>query len=1184
MSNNIIWKNFSTFWNFVPPESKNIIEQNWEGLKEATDDLYFQLYETNNAKSLEKCPIYTTRRWLLLDLSEENLNSVTLAGQRLLEEDKTVITSKVNLDETIYNTQRAILHKHYRFIYNPTNGLNLTLPFPLDYTTVEIFKSGKILQALVDFRLDLDTNKIIFKSTGEHIVYLSVNHNPNEVTTFYKHKYIKQTSSNGDLNLLNEVNQEIDIFTILNNGSLLNPSQYTVIDNNTIKCSGLSGEFEILWLEEESQNSFIEKHEHKFYEIAFNTTQNKAGSITSLNLPSTPSQSVKSRTEKIFRVFINGVMLEDSEFTINNNLLTFSPTLVYTADEILKIIVEWTDIYPSSGIKNHRHYAYQATNFQSQFVQSTFDDGGTFDSGGTFDTEDEVAELNLSFTITQSANISIWVDGIQLFKNIDYTITGQTIFFNISVNNKNIKISYFENDRIYVYGYENINYPTSKFSKTNLSLFYDETPEYFDKNISSQDANLTFQKAVEINFENINLESIPLILNGVSKWTNQWNQEFGSDINDYELDNGLIRSDVQLPSISWCPIAYFDERNLAQNFGALVNYEQESSLAYKAELANYFRSLWNGPTIQNIKWASSIFLGAPFIQSSSQIEKIEPTLINKTVKTQFESFNVLDTDLLVSNEVKAGQSVASKIKLDSFLNENAQTFGRDLEFPNIGNSAEVGDVLTIPDKQTFVIEDVVSSNRVTLSNESLFPIGLITNGSETLTVSADSIGINVIGFTPESKLNDVRPDMFFKTNNVSYTITTQPAANRIYVATTPTLGSTYEIYAKDAFHIVPDNGIPYFTTNGTVLSIDENIGTSFLFSSGETRVTSAGLSTYLQAGNTVEPFQPLIQLAEVIDFQIDSTWWIDKTEDFRSYPSAIRTFLRNKLYPYERTIEVGSTESFPESGVLGIQGQNSAGFNTYERIFYETKTDTKFINCKRQWNAINKLQFAITYNQGTELWPELEYRKNTVNHRGLQTFRDNTGSSDFTNLESIIPLYAPNVMILSISSRANTTATNIAKVSNFLNRIMERSVKWYLDINVDLAENILINPDEQITTHEIYSISPLADHVNTGRVVSRLDMTVNGIQAGMQINSGDTYANVVNVDWNFIYIDYVTNNTFSIGDVVTVSPYVNTITAVSNYNILYFPNLALVEWQDSLSVGTEYADTLSTGKEFGEIL
>lgn len=1183
-NNNLIWQYFSDFWGLVPPENKGVIEENWEGLKEAMDDAYFQLYEINDSKSLRSCPTYTTRRWLLLNLTEENLNSVSLSGQRLLETNKTTVESKVNNDNTIYNTKRSVLHKHFKFIYNTTNGLTLQVPFPLDFTTVEVFRSGKLLNATTEYRIDLDTNTFTFTLSGEHTIYLSVDHTPRVADTFYEHKYVAQSSSNGVINLVNKVNQDIDSFAIVNDGSLLNPDQYKRVDRNTINCTGLSGEFEVFWIEEEEINSFVEKHKHSTYEISYNANTNGAGSVSFINIPSAPSQTVRSDSEKIFRVFVNGLKLNDNRFTVSSNQVSFSTPLTYKADEVLSISVDWINVYPNSDIKNHIHRSYQITNFQSEFTVGSYDDGGVFDNGEKFDTEEENASFNFPFEMTQINNIKIWVDGKYLKKDIDFEIKNEHIVLNVSVNNKNLKLTYHEDTRVYIYGYENLNYPNSKFSKINLGLFYDETPEYYDKNISAESSNLTFQEAVEVNFENMRLIGIPVILDGVSNWTNQYNQEAGGNINDFEIDNGLIKSDVELPEYSWCPMVYLDENRLAQNFGYLVDYETTSSLPYKAELSNFFRSLWNGPTIQNIEWGASIILGSKFITQKSQIEKIDPTVINKTIKTEKESFNVEDTNILEGDTVYAGQSTRSRVHTAGNLSENSVFVNRTLNKTNVGIYTRSEDVFTIPGKETLIVETVNDNNAITFKSVPLFTMGLLASSSTSLlSTISNPIGPGVTGFN-SSYIEDVQPGMIFKTADTVYTITTQPAGDKIYLSATPTLGSTYSIYSVDSFHISEDGGFPYFTADGTVQSVDENVGQTIVFTDGSEVLLSSGISTYLQAGDLIEPYQPVSLLCDVIDYQKDNAWWIDKTEDFRTVESSVRVSLTQSLYSYERTIYVKTTEGFPESGVAGIQGVDANGFNVYERIFYEGKTDTKLINCKRGYEFLNQYQFSGAFDKGTLIKPELEYRKNTVNPIGYEAFSDNTGSNDYTDLDSLIKLFAPNVMIISISSSANPENKRLTVLNNFLDRVTEDSTRWYLNINVDYNETPPIIANEEAVIHTMYSISPISEPVNYGRVVSQIYTTTNDIFSGDQIVANNVYANVVKVDDGWIFVDYVDNSTFGIGDLITVGSSVNIITAVENKNILYYPGLIVSEWQDSLSAGIEYADTLSLGKEYGDLL
>jgi hypothetical protein len=115
--NRYLWQNLSSFWDYFSNEDKQYIEKNWDGVKDAIDDLYYQSAEINGGNGLNSCPIFTTRRWCLLDLTEGNLDSVNKAGDDFVKKNKVNVQSNVDIENNIYNNVRSVLHKHFCFIW-----------------------------------------------------------------------------------------------------------------------------------------------------------------------------------------------------------------------------------------------------------------------------------------------------------------------------------------------------------------------------------------------------------------------------------------------------------------------------------------------------------------------------------------------------------------------------------------------------------------------------------------------------------------------------------------------------------------------------------------------------------------------------------------------------------------------------------------------------------------------------------------------------------------------------------------------------------------------------------------------------------------------------------------------------------------------------------------------------------
>ena len=1051
--NNLLWKNLGTFWSFVSDDTKKIIEQSWEGLKEAVDDNYFRLYEIDDAKSLQSCPVYSSRRWMMLDLSDANLANINAAGDSLINDNKTVVTSKVDTDNNIYNTHRSILHKHFVFNCLAANDM-ITFPWFLDYTTVEIFKNDRLLQAVQDFII-VD-NTIKFRVSGLVTIYVTADHTPN-VSNLYKHRFLRQAGPKIDLGTTSDVNT----FLVVDDTNTI-VKDFTVSGNNIITNAGV---YDVYWIEPEVENTFIEKHEHLSYEVIYNDGSDQSGSVSSIVLPEYITQVITSNAESVIRIFKDGLLYKN--FSIIDNNVVFDVPLNYFVGTKLKIRIEWINVYPTKDIKNHRHLGYQFTNYQSPYAESVFDDGGHFDDGGEFDTIEEVPELQYPFIIKDSRNLRIWLSGVYLYLNEDYIIEGEKVKFLTSVDKKNIKITYFQQDRIYVYGYTNINYDNKKFEKINLGLFYDESSQYNDKNVEAPSFTVPWPTVTQINFDNTSLHSIPLILDGVTFANTVY-----KETTDYEIDNGVLLSDFELSKQSWCPLVYFDERLLANNFGALVGYEGASSLDYKAKLIAFFNTLWGGSTVQNLERAISILLGMPYITTSSKVIKIEQRLLSKTIRTRHESFTVSDTQLNVGDQVVIGQPATSKIQSDGTINYNHVMSGNVIT----GLTGSIGDIIKILGVGTFNIASA-SSSSITLDQQPPIQLGLIQSGGA-LTTGSDAVGTYLTGFT---SLANVKSGMTI-TFDSSTEIILYVASDRVYV---PASGSysTYQIY-MEADYFIFNNGSPFFTADGTIVNKSEVFGTYIEFENGQSAIVPSGNKLYLTTGDTVEPFQPLAIGCEIIDSTKDATWWINKAEEYCVHGKNNTTLLRRKLLSTDNNIMVDSTEGFPASGVVLLN--NYGNINYCERIKYTSKTSDQFLGCTRGWGKSSREQYANNFDVGTTIQVDLEFKKDTTIFLANQIFRENVGNN-FPGMEQYFPVFSPNVLIIKVLS---TSGIDLSIISHFLNRALESSVRWYFDVGSDFIDSYVFSASEEISYATVSSGTAIVE--NKGTVLADMVVTPTG--------------------------------------------------------------------------------------------
>jgi hypothetical protein len=66
----LIWENIGRFWvEAYDPENKDALSSVYEACFHALDAEYIRLFEVNNSKSLQVCPVISQRRWVRLDLN-----------------------------------------------------------------------------------------------------------------------------------------------------------------------------------------------------------------------------------------------------------------------------------------------------------------------------------------------------------------------------------------------------------------------------------------------------------------------------------------------------------------------------------------------------------------------------------------------------------------------------------------------------------------------------------------------------------------------------------------------------------------------------------------------------------------------------------------------------------------------------------------------------------------------------------------------------------------------------------------------------------------------------------------------------------------------------------------------------------------------------------------------------------
>lgn len=111
---------------------------------------------------------------------------------------------------------------------------------------------------------------------------------------------------------------------------------------------------------------------------------------------------------------------------------------------------------------------------------------------------------------------------------------------------------------------------------------------------------------------------------------------------------GVIRdaaSTVRVVQMAlWAPDAYVDRRTLANNFGALIGREEDSSENYRAFLRGIFQLYLLGPVLERIESAINVIIGFPVIRDDGEVlvnvDTSDP-LVNR-VTTRRASNNILN--------------------------------------------------------------------------------------------------------------------------------------------------------------------------------------------------------------------------------------------------------------------------------------------------------------------------------------------------------------------------------------------------------------------------------------------------------------------------------------------------------------------------------------------------------------
>jgi hypothetical protein len=147
---------------------------------------------------------------------------------------------------------------------------------------------------------------------------------------------------------------------------------------------------------------------------------------------------------------------------------------------------------------------------------------------------------------------------------------------------------------------------------------------------------------------------------------------------DYSVVSTLTGSTFKFqdppPEILWAEYAGYDEGQIADNFGSLVNLVEIASDAYKAKVRGLYYAYFQGPTMSAIRTGVHILIGLPIAEKAGTVESINLSysgiLGQITVAGVDYYFPLLvGTSLSVGDEVSLFQPLSDGVEITDYIKD-----------------------------------------------------------------------------------------------------------------------------------------------------------------------------------------------------------------------------------------------------------------------------------------------------------------------------------------------------------------------------------------------------------------------------------------------------------------------------------------------------------------------------------
>lgn len=1088
-----IWNNLSDFWGRLPSTDKELIEGLWSAYIDGLNAEYTQIYQIDASKSLQTCPVFHKYRWLALDLSEKNLN-------RLHRESGIPETSDSNLN---------IVHKHFR-ITPIDSRRSYLLPFDLSPELTEVYAAyygasqrGDKLYFGVDY--DINGRSITFSNSLplNMIPEMRIAFNQtNQEIQWQWDRYQEYTSSSKSLFNIGAstlIDSDLGALVFVN-GRWMPPDTYVLESGNSILLNDpvSNALVSIHWpYVNEVSASLTERHRHRRQEFSFNESaiggsgsSGVALGVTISDPPDVMSSIPSDSPEFMMRVFVNGKLLpfDRWEFNQSSGLVSFNPAISWSDDESVNILVEFSDIKNDQSIPRHGHRYIHFMNIETEIEFERFDDGGFFDDGGVFDDGSSQNSLNLEIDISGMSNMRVYLQSRLLKLGLDYFIRddNRTLFFSSDIDGRMVKIEYDRDGRQFVYGIDSreSRFSSRRIRKANMMLFYDEDASYRKEYSVDADGEYVLDSvnAARLASEDTYCHSIPVIQSSVD------NPElvFTEGVH-YELVDGAIASDVELPEFCWCPVVHMDEQALAKNFGVLVDYIRDgSSNSYKQELMAFWNGLLNGPIIRNIEWTVSMFLGVPFFQGDGKVVSVSSRTLHNRVNTSTGDTYIVDRSQNIQNRVGdrifVGQSVSRSSDRNVFISmESSGSIDTTrIRSPGIESIVKPGDSLFIDSGMasgSYIVK-YMEDNAILLDRPLSGSIGLIQEDVFDGTVQNSSITTR-INYT---KFPVIEAGSYIHIENRGTYIVKSVGNSSIELNETApqvTSGLKFWIWFPVNIFVIQNDVNPVAVRTSVITSITRVSEWVIRTDFGQTISLPDGVLPSVSQGDSVERFQPASRQVAFYDDTERPNWYLsNRSFSFDDMEERSSTARERVVIEYPSATISNGAISGPQWISEGVRNGNVirllSGINTTGFDFLVTRVNNSYL-----WTESELLDDSNVQVQVVELVESDSDEVNRTVYPGslTQTQASRSASASASRIQVDDASSFPDQGVIYV--RDGSEGIEFIKYESIVDNTFINCSRSFYRTN-DRHNAINISTGDDVTLYQIISDFPIREVFTSG--------------------------------------------------------------------------------------------------------